>query len=50
MKIGIIGAMAQEVEILRNKMSRVNSRQVGGCTIYQGYLSDTEVSDRKSVV
>lgn len=44
MKIGIIGAMAQEVEILRNKMSRVNSRQVGGCTIYQGYLSDTEVS------
>ncbi|MGR6980716.1 5'-methylthioadenosine/S-adenosylhomocysteine nucleosidase [Testudinibacter sp. P27/CKL/0425] len=44
MKIGIVGAMAQEVEILRNKMTDVSTRQLAGCTLYQGNLDGLEVA------
>ncbi|KGQ70421.1 5'-methylthioadenosine/S-adenosylhomocysteine nucleosidase [Chelonobacter oris] len=44
MKIGIVGAMAQEVEILCNKMTGLTSRKVGSCTIYQGNLAGTETA------
>lgn len=44
MKIGIVGAMAQEVEILRDKMTELTSREIAGCTLYQGYLNELEVA------
>ncbi|TNH07465.1 5'-methylthioadenosine/S-adenosylhomocysteine nucleosidase [Testudinibacter sp. TR-2022] len=44
MKIGIVGAMLQEVEILRNKMSDVTTHQIAGCTLYQGSLHGADVA------
>lgn len=39
MKIGIIGAMAQEVEILRNLMVEPKITELAGCKIFEGKLT-----------
>lgn len=44
MKIGIIGAMAQEVAILREKMSGIQLTEIAGCKIYQGTLNGVEIA------
>lgn len=43
-KIGIVGAMAQEVEILLSKMEQVRSTQVATATIYEGKLAGKDVA------
>lgn len=42
-KIGIIGAMEEEVTALRNKMSNKELKQIAGMDFYQGILEDQEV-------
>lgn len=37
-KIGIIGAMEEEITIIRDKMSITETRQIGGITFYDGRL------------
>ncbi|MBV7388582.1 5'-methylthioadenosine/S-adenosylhomocysteine nucleosidase [Pasteurellaceae bacterium TAE3-ERU1] len=44
MSIAIIGAMAQEVEILLNAMDNVQATRLGASTLYQGSLSGKPVS------
>lgn len=44
MKIGIIGAMAQEVDILRQAMADVTTTEIAGCVIYQGKINGAEVA------
>ncbi|PJG83094.1 5'-methylthioadenosine/adenosylhomocysteine nucleosidase [Caviibacterium pharyngocola] len=44
MKIGIVGAMAQEVEILADLMQDKTVTQVASCTIYQGRIADKDVA------
>ncbi|QIW16797.1 5'-methylthioadenosine/S-adenosylhomocysteine nucleosidase [Pasteurellaceae bacterium RH1A] len=44
MKIGIIGAMAQEVEILRNVMVDVKTTEVAGCKIFEGKINHTKIA------
>lgn len=44
MKIGIIGAMAQEVEILAGLMTDKEITKIAHCTIYQGKISGKEVA------
>ncbi|QLB20760.1 5'-methylthioadenosine/S-adenosylhomocysteine nucleosidase [Vespertiliibacter pulmonis] len=44
MRIGIIGAMAQEVEILRSYMQEPKVTEIAGCTIYEGRINNTEVA------
>lgn len=44
MKIGIIGAMAQEVEILRSYMQELKVIEIAGCIIYEGQINNTEVA------
>lgn len=44
MKIGIIGAMAQEVEILRSHLTNVKTEEIAGCKIYQGKINNTDVA------
>lgn len=44
MKIGIIGAMAQEVEILAGLMAEQEITQIAHCTIYQGKIAGKEVA------
>lgn len=41
MKIGIIGAMAQEVEILRNLMVDPKTTELTNCKIYEGNINNT---------
>lgn len=43
MKIGIIGAMAQEVEILQAALSDKKTWTQAGATFYQGMIEDQEV-------
>lgn len=43
MKIAIVGAMAQEVEILSALMENKNSLKIAHCTIYQGKIAGKEV-------
>ncbi|MEI8596554.1 5'-methylthioadenosine/S-adenosylhomocysteine nucleosidase [Photobacterium sp. Hal280] len=43
MKIGIIGAMEQEVVILKNQLDNCTALQKGGCTFYTGTLNGAEV-------
>ncbi|MER2493192.1 5'-methylthioadenosine/S-adenosylhomocysteine nucleosidase [Catenovulum sediminis] len=43
MKIGIIGAMQQEVEILLQKIENCRAEQHGPCTIYCGQLNGRDV-------
>ncbi|HGO5815720.1 TPA: 5'-methylthioadenosine/S-adenosylhomocysteine nucleosidase [Mannheimia haemolytica] len=44
MKIGIIGAMAQEVEILRNLMVEPKVTELAGCKIFEGKINNTRVA------
>ncbi|AAU38144.1 5'-methylthioadenosine/adenosylhomocysteine nucleosidase [[Mannheimia] succiniciproducens] len=44
MKIGIVGAMKQEVEILANLMRNQTVTQVAGCTIYEGLINGKQVA------
>lgn len=44
MKIGIIGAMAQEVEILRSHLTLARTTEIAGCVIYEGKINNTEVA------
>ncbi|OOE53422.1 5'-methylthioadenosine/S-adenosylhomocysteine nucleosidase [Salinivibrio kushneri] len=43
MKIGIIGAMEQEVNLLRDKMENSATHQEGGCTFYTGTLQGHDI-------
>lgn len=44
MKVGIIGAMAQEVEILVSKMEQMRSSQLANTTLYEGKIHGVEVA------
>lgn len=44
MKIGIIGAMAQEVEILLSKMDAPHLTDIAGCKIYEGKINGVNVA------
>lgn len=48
MKVGIIGAMEQEVTLLRDKIENRNTLSVAGCEIYTGTLNGTEIALLKS--
>ena len=48
MKIAIIGAMEEEVTILRNKMKNVKKEVIAGCEYNAGTLEDKEVILLKS--
>ena len=48
MKIGIIGAMDEEVSILKEKMTNVKTTVVAGCEFYQGQLNAKQVILTKS--
>ncbi|MCM3710820.1 5'-methylthioadenosine/S-adenosylhomocysteine nucleosidase [Sporosarcina luteola] len=43
MKIAIIGAMEQEVEILRGKIESPTSREIAGCEFIEGNIGQHEV-------
>lgn len=43
-KIGIIGAMAQEVEILRKLMVEPKLTEIAGCKIYEGKINNRNVA------
>lgn len=44
MKIGIIGAMAQEIEILRQVMVEPKVTELAGCKIFEGKINNTRVA------
>lgn len=44
MKVGIIGAMAQEVAILLAKMAETETTEIAGVKIYQGKIAGVEVA------
>ncbi len=44
MKIGIIGAMPQEVAILADLMTEKTSTQIASCTLYQGKINGHDVA------
>ncbi|AUG99874.1 5'-methylthioadenosine/S-adenosylhomocysteine nucleosidase [Pectobacteriaceae bacterium CE70] len=48
MKVGIIGAMEQEVTLLRDQIQNRQTFQRAGCEIYSGQLHGTEVALLKS--
>ncbi|MDK6769225.1 5'-methylthioadenosine/S-adenosylhomocysteine nucleosidase, partial [Klebsiella aerogenes] len=48
MKIGIIGAMEEEVTLLRDKIENRQTISIGGSEIYTGQLHGTEVALLKS--
>lgn len=48
MKAGIIGAMEQEVTLLRDKIENRETLSLGGCEIYTGMLNGVEVALLKS--
>ncbi|QCR37102.1 5'-methylthioadenosine/S-adenosylhomocysteine nucleosidase [Nissabacter sp. SGAir0207] len=48
MKVGIIGAMEQEVTLLRDKIENRQTLQRAGCEIYTGTLHGVEVALLKS--
>ncbi|MFZ4833431.1 5'-methylthioadenosine/S-adenosylhomocysteine nucleosidase [Rouxiella sp. Mn2063] len=48
MKVGIIGAMEQEVILLRDKIENRQTLQRGGCEIYTGKLHGVDVALLKS--
>ncbi|MBY6198657.1 5'-methylthioadenosine/S-adenosylhomocysteine nucleosidase [Vibrio hangzhouensis] len=43
MKIGVIGAMEQEVSILKSALSNLEQIQKGGCTFYTGQLDGADI-------
>jgi len=48
MKVGIIGAMEEEVTLLRDKIENRQTQNIAGCEIYTGTLNGTEVALLKS--
>ncbi|THB83888.1 5'-methylthioadenosine/S-adenosylhomocysteine nucleosidase, partial [Pantoea allii] len=48
MKAGIIGAMEQEVTLLRDKIENRQTLTLAGCEIYTGTLQGVEVALLKS--
>lgn len=48
MKIGIIGAMDEEIIILKEKLKNINTTVIAGCEFYQGQLNGKEVILTKS--
>ncbi|WP_301098462.1 5'-methylthioadenosine/S-adenosylhomocysteine nucleosidase [Otariodibacter sp.] len=44
MKIGIIGAMAQEVEILKSYILEPKEIDIAGCKIYEGKINNIDVA------
>lgn len=48
MKIGIIGAMEEEVTLLRERIGNLHTLQRAGCEIYTGQLNGVEVALLKS--
>ncbi|SUB18321.1 5'-methylthioadenosine/S-adenosylhomocysteine nucleosidase [Pantoea agglomerans] len=48
MKAGIIGAMEQEVTLLRDKIENRQTLSLAGCEIYTGTLQGVEVALLKS--
>ena len=48
MKVGIIGAMEQEVTLLRDKIENRQTLSIAGCEIYTGTLNGVEVALLKS--
>lgn len=44
MKIGIIGAMEQEVQMLRGYMQEPKITEIAGCKIYEGKINNTNVA------
>jgi adenosylhomocysteine nucleosidase len=43
MKIGIIGAMEQEVAILKSALSQLHEEKKGGCTFYSGQINGIDI-------
>ena len=48
MKIGIIGAMDEEVRILKEKMNNLQTTVIAGCEFYQGELNKKQIVLTKS--
>lgn len=48
MKIAIIGAMEQEVELLRNEMQNANSETIAGCELTTGQINGKDIVLLKS--
>ena len=48
MKIGIIGAMDEEIRILKEKMNNIETTIIAGCEFYQGELNSKQVILTKS--
>ena len=48
MKIGIIGAMDEEIRILKAKMKNLQTTQIAGCEFHQGELNKKQVILTKS--
>lgn len=48
MKIGIIGAMEQEVTLLREKIEQRQTISLAGCEIYTGTLHGVDIALLKS--
>ncbi|MBY6035380.1 5'-methylthioadenosine/S-adenosylhomocysteine nucleosidase [Fictibacillus nanhaiensis] len=48
MRIGIIGAMEEEVVLLREQLTELQKKKLAGCEFYQGYLNGQEVVLLKS--
>lgn len=48
MKIGIIGAMEQEITLLRDRLEKLKTVEEGGCTFYTGTLHGKDVILLKS--
>ncbi|PKF62183.1 5'-methylthioadenosine/S-adenosylhomocysteine nucleosidase [Psychromonas sp. psych-6C06] len=48
MKIGIIGAMDEEVSILKSKLKNIETTIIAGCEFYQGTLNTKQVIVTKS--
>lgn len=49
-KIGIIGAMSSEIELLKNNMKITNTTNISGMTFYEGILSNKNIVLVKSGV
>ncbi|KYG31907.1 5'-methylthioadenosine/S-adenosylhomocysteine nucleosidase [Alkalihalobacillus trypoxylicola] len=43
MTIGIIGAMTEEVELLKSKLTNREEMTVAGCSFYKGFIEEVEV-------
>lgn len=48
MRIGIIGAMEEEVVLLREQLTELQEKKMAGCEFYKGYLNNQEVVILKS--